>query len=94
MRLVVRREAHAVHEHLPLVERAEIGRLRIAEPDHAEQLVVGGIGDRNGVGELLGGVDAVAMADRDVRIGAAPGACPAQAGRASRREQCPQAASQ
>ena len=64
---------------LALVERAEIARLRIAEADDAEQLVVDGIGDRNGVGELLGGIDAVAMADRNIGIGCRPGAWPAQA---------------
>ena len=63
---VVGREAHAVHQDLPLVERAEIRRLRIAEPNDAEQLVVGRIDDRHRVGELLGGIDAVVVAHRDV----------------------------
>ena len=41
-------------------------------------LLSAGIGDRDRVGELLGGVDAVAVADRDVGIGGQPpGACPA-----------------
>ena len=78
-RLVVGRKAHAVHQHLPLVERAEIAGLGIAEPDHAEQLVVDGIGDRDRVGKLFGGVDAVAMADRNVRGGRGAGAWPAKA---------------
>jgi hypothetical protein len=33
-----------VNQHLALVERAEIARLRIAEPDDADQLVVDRIG--------------------------------------------------
>ena len=66
---MIGRKAHAVHQHLPLVERAEIAGLGIAEPDDAEQLVVDGIGDRDRVGELLGGIDAVVMADRDVGRG-------------------------
>ena len=72
-RLVIGRVAHAVDENLPLVERAEIAGLRVAEADHAEELVVDRIGHRHRVGELLGGVDPVAMADRDVRIGCGTG---------------------
>src|SRR5262245_20470923 len=59
----------AVHQQLAAIERAETRRQWIAESDHAEQLVVDGIGDRDGVGELLGGVDAIATADRNVGIG-------------------------
>ena len=73
---VVGREAHAVHQHLALVERAEVAGLRIAEADDAEQLVVDRIGHRDGVGELLGRVDAVAMAHRDIRIGRRAGRLP------------------
>ena len=58
--------AHAVDQHLALVERAEIAGLGIAEPDHAEQLVVDGIGDRDRVRKLFRRVDAVVMADRNV----------------------------
>ena len=72
-RLVVGREAHAVDKHLSLVERAEIAGLGIAEADDAEQLVVDGIGDGDGVGKLFRRVDAVAMADRNVRGGRGAG---------------------
>src|SRR5262249_25037459 len=65
---VIRREPHAVHEKLPLVERAEVAGLRVAETDHADELVVIRIGHRNGVRELLGGVDPVAMADWNIRV--------------------------
>ena len=58
-----------MHQQLAAIERAEAGRERIAKPDDAEQLVVDRIGDRDGVGELLGGVDAIAMADRNVGVG-------------------------
>ncbi len=67
-RLVVRREPHAVNQDLALVERAQIPRLGIAELDDAEQLVGRGVADGNRVGELLGGIDAVLAADRDIRI--------------------------
>src|SRR5262249_38115420 len=53
-----------VHQQLAPIKGTEAGRQRIAE-----QLVVDGVGDRNRVRELLRGVDAIAMADRDVRIG-------------------------
>ena len=66
---MIGRKSHAVHQQLAPIERTETGRQRIAEPDHAEQLVVDGIGDRDRVRELLRGVDAIAMADRDVGIG-------------------------
>jgi hypothetical protein len=62
-----------VDQNLSFIEWAEISRLRIAEPDDADQLIVEGIGDRNGVGELLGGIDPVAMADRNIRIGGRAG---------------------
>src|SRR6202035_5610745 len=55
-----------MNENLSLVERTEIAGLGIAELDHAKQLVVDGIGDGHGVGELLGRVEAVVMADRNV----------------------------
>jgi hypothetical protein len=35
-RLVIGRIAHAVHQHLTLVERAEIAGLRIADANHAK----------------------------------------------------------
>ena len=66
-RPVVRREAHAVNKNLSPVERAEIARLRIAKTDDAEQPVVRRVDDRHGVRELLGGVYAVVVADRDLR---------------------------
>ena len=62
-RTVIGGEAHAVHEHLSTVERAEICGLRVTQTDDAEQLVIDGIDDRNGVRELIGAVDPVAMTD-------------------------------
>ena len=63
---VVRREPHAVDQKLSSVERAEVRWQRIPESNDAEQLVVGRIGDRHRIGELLGRVDAVVVADGDV----------------------------
>jgi hypothetical protein len=54
-------------QNLSLVERAEISRLRIAEPDHSDKLVVDWIGDGNRVRKLLGGIDSITMADWNVR---------------------------
>jgi len=39
---VVRREAHAVDQNLPLIERTEIARLRVSEADDADEFVVTG----------------------------------------------------
>jgi hypothetical protein len=72
-RPVVGREAHSMHQHLSTVERAQIARLGIPEANHSQELVVGRVGDRDGVGELLGGVDAVTVADRNVRVGGRAG---------------------
>ena len=47
---------------LTLIEGTEVGRLRIAETDDAEELAVNGIGHGYGVRKLLGGVHAVAVA--------------------------------
>ncbi|MEY9504428.1 hypothetical protein ABIE87_003986 [Bradyrhizobium diazoefficiens] len=55
-----------MHENLALVERAEIAGLRVAEPDHPKQLVVDRVGHRDRVRELLRGIDAVVMADRNI----------------------------
>jgi hypothetical protein len=44
-RVMIRREAHAVCQDLSLVERAQIRGRRIAEPDHAKELVVHRIDD-------------------------------------------------
>src|SRR5207248_2796853 len=71
--LMVWREAHAVDENLSLVERTEITWLRVAQTDNANQPVVDGIGDRDGVGELLSGINAVVVADRNIRIRRRPG---------------------
>ena len=46
---MIRRNPHAVHQKLALVERTEIGRQRIAKADGANELVVDGIGDRDRV---------------------------------------------
>jgi hypothetical protein len=79
---VIERKSHAVDQNLAAIERAEISGLRVAEPDDAEELAVDGIGDRDGVGKLFGGIDAIAMADRDVRIAGGAGhlSCPALSG--------------
>ncbi len=58
-----------MHEQLSPVEGTQVGRRRVAQADDAQQLVVDRVGNRDGVGELLGRVDAVATADRHVRIG-------------------------
>jgi hypothetical protein len=68
-RPVIGREAHPVHKQLPAIQRAQIGRLRIAQADYAKHLIAGRIGDRDRVGKLLCRVDPVAMADRHIRIG-------------------------
>src|SRR5262249_28673917 len=70
---MIRREPHAVHQQLALVERTEIGRQRIAKADGANELVVDGIGDRDSVRVLFSGVDAILMADGNVRVGRGAG---------------------
>ena len=66
---MIRRETHAVDQHLTLVKRREIAGLGIAEPDDTEQGVVDGIGDGHRVGELLRSVNAVVVTDRNVGRG-------------------------
>src|SRR5438128_178546 len=58
-----------MHQQLAGVKRAETGRQRVAEVDGTDELVVDGIGDRDGVRELLRRIDPVAMADRYIGIG-------------------------
>ena len=70
---MIGRKPHAVHQQLALVERTEIGRQRIAKADGANELVVDGIGDGNGVRELFGGIDSILMADGNVGIGSGRG---------------------
>src|SRR6516162_8205174 len=65
-RAMIRRKSHPVHQQLPPVERTDISRRRIAKANDPEQLVVDGINDRHGVGELVRRVEAVAMTYRDV----------------------------
>src|SRR5262249_19613218 len=65
-RAMIRRKSHPMNQQLPPVERAEISRRRVAKANDAEQLVVDGINDRHGVGELVRPVEAVAMTYRDV----------------------------
>src|SRR5262245_6242288 len=65
-RAMIRRKSHPVHQQLPPVERTEISRWRIAKANDAEQLVVDGINDRHGIGELVRRVETVAMTNRDV----------------------------
>src|SRR5579862_281329 len=55
-------------EHLAAIERAEVAGLRIAETNDAEKLVRRRIGDGNRIGELLGGINAIAMADRHIGV--------------------------
>src|ERR1700761_2023546 len=62
-----------MHQELAAIERAEIARLRIAQADHAQQFVADRIGDRDRVGKLLGGIDAVGMADRNIGGGGGAG---------------------
>src|SRR5262249_11556782 len=66
---MIGRKSQAVHQQLAPIEGTEASRQRIAKPNHTEKLVVDGVSDRNRVRELLRGVDAIAMTDRDVRIG-------------------------
>src|SRR5262249_10300634 len=62
----------------------EVLRLRVAQPDDAEERVVGRVGDGDGVRELLRSVDPVAVAHRDVRGGGRTGGLACEAGRRSR----------
>ncbi len=51
-RTVIGGEAHAVHEHLSTVERAEICGLRVTQTDDAEQLVIAeafALGEKGGL---------------------------------------------
>ena len=57
----------SVHQQLPAVQGAEIAGRRIAEADHAQQRVVRGIRDRDGVGKLFGRIHPVAVGDRNFR---------------------------
>ena len=61
---MIRREAHSVQQQLATIERAQVSWQWIAKADSAKEPVVSGIGNRNGIGELLGGVDPIVMADR------------------------------
>ncbi len=58
-RLVVRREAQAVHVDLALVQRREHVRAQVAQTDLAQQGVGGRVDHRDRVAVLVGGVDAV-----------------------------------
>jgi len=60
-----------MHKQLAVIERAQIAGLGIAEADHAEKRVRDWIGNRYGVRELLGRVDAVAVAQWNIRIAGA-----------------------
>ena len=66
---MIRRITPAMDENLTLVERAEIGRLRIPQLDHAQEIVIDRVRHRDRIRELLRRRDAVVMADRDVRRG-------------------------
>ena len=67
---MIRREAHTMHQQLSTVERTQIPRRRVAQTDDAHERVAGRVSDRDGVRELLGRVDAIAMADRHIGVGA------------------------
>jgi hypothetical protein len=56
-------------EDLTLIEWTENRGLWIAQPDHAEELVINRVGHRDRVRKLLRGVNAVVVADRDIRGG-------------------------
>ena len=53
---------------LSLVEQTEIARLRVTEPDNADQLVVDGISYGDRVGERLRRINPVGMADRNIGV--------------------------
>ena len=90
---VVGREAHAMHQDLPIVERAEIRRLRLPQPNDPEQRVVGRVGDRHRVGELLGGIDTVLVAHWDIGRGSRRGSLSSPGGRAARQHSAAQQSS-
>ena len=70
-RLRIWRVAQAVHQKLANVERLQSGWHRLAEPNHAEQLVAGWIDHGDGVRGLVCRVNAVVSGDGNV--GTAPG---------------------
>src|SRR6516164_3603063 len=88
---MIRRNPHAVHQQLALVERTETGRRWIAKVDGAKEFAINGIGDGDGVRVLLSGVDAVLMADGNIGVGRGAGSLPgkgiADAGDACRDQQ-------
>ena len=57
-----------MHEQLSAIQRTQVGRYRFTETDYAEELVVCRVGDRHGVRELLGRIDAITMTHGHVRI--------------------------
>jgi len=67
--VMIGRESQAVYQQLASIERTKTCWQRIPEPDHTEQLVIDRIGDRDCVRELLGGIDPIAVTDRNVGIG-------------------------
>ena len=64
--LGVGRVAETMHQELPAIEWAEGAGYRIAEPDHAEQLVAGRIDNGDGVRSLVRRVNAIVGGDGDV----------------------------
>ncbi len=74
-------------EKLAAIERAQVGGRRIAEADHAEEFVGGGIDHRDRVGELVRGIEPVAGADRHVRRRGGPGRLTREGGSAEVGEQ-------
>jgi hypothetical protein len=66
--LVIWREAKPMDKNLAPVERTEIAGLRVSQPDGPYKGVVGWIGHRDRIGELLGRVYTVSMRDGDIRV--------------------------
>jgi hypothetical protein len=66
---MVGRKPHPMHQQLSLVERTEIGGRRVAEGEHADELVIHRIDDRHRVRELVGRIESVPMADGEIRRG-------------------------
>jgi hypothetical protein len=58
---MIGRDTNPMDQQLTAIERAQVGRHWLAETNHAEQPVVGGISDGDRVRKLFGGIHAVAM---------------------------------
>src|ERR1700757_2116465 len=65
-RLGIRRVTETVHEQLSFVERTQRSRYRIAESDHAKELVFRRLNYRNRIGSLVGRINAIVAGDWNV----------------------------